>query len=107
VLRQPNRPTALFCWSDIDAIRVLEAAHVLGLRVPQDLAVIGYDNSNLARMTFVNLASIDQSGPRIGAMAAEALLTRMQGRVTATHLLVQPSLVMRNSMGKLLAIECP
>jgi LacI family transcriptional regulator len=97
VLSQPKRPRALFCWSDIDGIRVLEAAKVLGLRVPEDLAVIGYDNSSIARMRFVELASIDQRGPTIGSLAAETLLSRLKGRQESHHVLVPPVFVPRTS----------
>jgi LacI family transcriptional regulator len=99
VLKQSDRPDALFCWSDIDAIRVLEAANILGIRVPDQLAVIGYDNSSLAKMDFINLASIDQSGKRIGSVAADALRTRIQGRSAAEHVLIEPTLISRKSLG--------
>lgn len=100
LLQLPDRPRALFCWSDLDAVRVIEAAQELGISIPDELAVIGYDNSSIAGMAFVNLASIDQSGGRIGALAAEMLLSRIGGRKTASHELIEPSLVTRASLGK-------
>jgi LacI family transcriptional regulator len=99
-LSSTNRPRAVFCWSDIDAIRVLEAAAVLGLRVPHDLAVIGYDNSHIARMRFVDLASIDQRGTSIGRLAADSLISRIRGRTSALHQLTKPFLVSRKTAGK-------
>jgi LacI family transcriptional regulator len=99
ILRRPDRPRALFCWSDLDAIRVLEAAHELSISIPDELAVVGYDNSAVAKLAFVDLSSIDQSGREIGAVAAETLLSRIAGRKTSDHLLIKPHLVLRRSLG--------
>lgn len=97
ILTAPDRPRALFCWSDLDAIPLLSEANRMGLRVPADLALIGYDNSPMAALSMVGLSSVDQNGPRLGKLAAEALFTRMNGRTVAEHLLIEPTLVMRNS----------
>ena len=49
MLRDPDRPTAIFAGSDLQALGVLEAARVLGLNVPEDLSVVGYDDLPLAQ----------------------------------------------------------
>lgn len=97
IFAAPDRPRAVFCWSDLDALHVLSAATKLGIRVPQDLAVIGYDNSPVAGLPQVNLASIDQSGHALGVAATQLLLDRIEGRTEARHLLLEPHLVMRGS----------
>jgi LacI family transcriptional regulator len=99
LLKRKDRPRALFCWSDLDAVRVLEAAKKANIRVPEDLAIVGYDNSSVAQMAFVELASIDQSGHRMGSLAAETLLSRIQGRHNANHLLIEPTFIERRSIG--------
>ncbi len=96
-LQQRNRPRAIFCWSDLDAVHVIDAAKQLKLRVPQDLAIIGYDNSSVAALASVSLSSIDQSGKRLGSLAGERLLSRIAGRATPSHVLVEPLLAVRNS----------
>jgi LacI family transcriptional regulator len=96
-LEQTPRPGAVFCWSDLFAVDLVNIARAMGLRVPQDLAVIGYDNNPLAALPLVDLSSIDQSGRRLGALAAEALLSRMDGRNAPHHILLEPSLVRRTS----------
>ena len=68
---------------------------------PDDLSVVGYDNSSIAALQSVNLASIDQSGARIGALAAETLQSRIDGRSEARHLLIEPMLVVRGSLSAL------
>lgn len=98
LLTAPDRPRALFCWSDLDAIPLINLAHQLGIRVPQDLAVIGYDNSPVAALSLINLTSIDQDGVRLGQLSATALLSRMSGRKVAEHILIAPSLIARASI---------
>lgn len=98
ILRSPHRPRAIFCWSDLDAIPLLSEAHRLGVRVPDDLALIGYDNSPTAGLSMVDLTSVDQDGPRLGKLAAEALFTRMNGRTVAEHILIEPKLIPRGSL---------
>lgn len=98
ILTAADRPRSIFCWSDLDAIPLLSEAHRLGLRVPEDLAIIGYDNSPTAGLSMVNLTSVDQDGPRLGRLAAEALFTRMNGRTVAEHILIEPRLIKRASL---------
>jgi LacI family transcriptional regulator len=98
LLTDPNRPRALFCWSDLDAIPIINMAKKLGLNIPGDLAIIGYDNSPVAALSLVDLASIDQSGRRLGALAAEILLSRIKGRTVPNHFLLEPTLVRRSSV---------
>jgi LacI family transcriptional regulator len=98
LLQTRKRPRGLFCWSDLDAVHAIDACAKLGVRVPEDLAIIGYDNSSVAALSVVNLASIDQSGQRLGRLATETLLARINGRNSAIHLLVEPNLVVRRSL---------
>ena len=98
LLTAPDRPTAIFCWSDIHAIVVINQAKKLGLSLPQDLAIIGYDNSSVAALPLIDLASIDQAGRKQGALAAQILLSRIQGRRVPNHFLLEPTLVRRSSV---------
>ena len=98
LLAGPNRPTGIFCWSDIHAVIVTNQAKAMGLRLPQDLAVVGYDNSSVAALPLIDLASIDQSGRKQGALAAQILLSRIQGRRVPNHFMLEPTLVRRSSI---------
>lgn len=98
-LRRPDRPRAVFCWSDLDAVTLLSECAGIGIAVPEDLAVIGYDNSPTAELGLVNLASINQTGRELGRVAVETLLSRIEGRSEPIHLLRRPSLVCRKSLG--------
>ena len=96
-LSAPDRPRAVFCWSDMDAVPLVNRAYELGIRVPEDLAIIGYDNSPIAALPLIDLSSVDQDGPRMGRVAAEILLGRIKGRHTPEHILIEPTLVVRGS----------
>lgn len=97
MLRRPDRPRALFVWSDLDGVPLLNMARQMGLRVPEDLALIAYDNSPVAALPLIDLASMDQEGKRLGQIATEALLSRIGGRTQAQHRLILPHLVARSS----------
>lgn len=97
-LASPGRPRAVFCWSDLHAVPLVNLAAEMGIRVPEDLAVAGYDNSRVAALPLVGLASVDQAGAAIGATAADLLLSRIGGRTAAIHTLVPPTLVKRRSL---------
>ena len=60
-LDRPDRPTAIFAGADIAALGVLRAAYELGLQIPADLSVVGYDNTTLAASAPINLTSVDQA----------------------------------------------
>lgn len=99
ILTAPDRPSAFFCWSDVHALQLLDHAIRLGLNVPRDLSIVGYDNSALARMPMIGLSSIDQQGPAQGEAAARTLLSRLKGRTGAEHHLLTPALMARRSSG--------
>ena len=99
LLASPDRPSAVFCWSDLDAIPLLVAARSAGVRVPEDLAIVGFDNSPTAALTPIDLASIDQSAHKLGEIATRTLMSRINGRTAPLHLKIQPTLVPRGSLG--------
>lgn len=76
LMELPDPPTAIFAASDDLAIRLLRAARENGLTVPKDLAIIGFDNIDMAEQ--IGLTTIDQSLDDSGRMAAEQLLARME-----------------------------
>jgi LacI family transcriptional regulator len=97
LLQSRNRPEAIFCWTDFVALEVLSVARELGLSVPGDLAVVGYDNTGYCDLAQNSLTSIDQSGQVLGLQAARLLIERIKGREQSEHFVVTPRLVARNS----------
>ena len=91
-------PTALFVANDIAALGALSALAERGLRVPQDVSVVGYDNTALAAVTQINLTTVDQPRPDMGRTAVTLLLERLgKRRDTARHVLMPPTLVVRGT----------
>lgn len=97
LLESRNRPDAIFCWTDFIALEVLSVAHDLGLSVPGDLALVGYDNTWHCDLAQNALTSIDQSGQVLGLQAARLLIERIGGRDKPEHFVVPPRLVVRAS----------
>lgn len=97
LLQSAAPPDAIFCWTDFVGFEVLSVARELGLSVPGDLAVVGYDNSHDCDLVQHALSSIDQSGQVLGLQAARLLVERINGREKAEHFIVNPRLVIRGS----------
>ena len=77
LLRLPDPPTAIFAASDVQAMGVLAAARSMRLRVPQDLAVIGFDDIEVAEV--LGLTTVHQPLRETGARGVELLLTAIDG----------------------------
>ncbi|MFE3825553.1 LacI family DNA-binding transcriptional regulator [Streptomyces sp. NPDC059092] len=74
LLQGPDRPTAIFAGSDLQALGVLEAARVLGLRIPQDFSLVGYDDIPLAQWSSPALTTVHQPLVEMAEEAARMLL---------------------------------
>lgn len=98
LLSSSDRPRAIFCWSDLHGVHLINQAKTMGIDVPEGLAIVAYDNSAIASLPLIDLASIDQSGRELGVMSAELLLSRMAGRSEPQHMLIEPRLVIRSSL---------
>jgi GntR family transcriptional regulator of arabinose operon len=93
-------PTAVFALHDRIAISVLEASAELGIRVPEDLANVGFDDDPLAQKLRVPLTTIAQPRNQIGRTAAGMIADRIEGRRSETARIVLPTqLVIRRSSG--------
>ncbi|AZG47255.1 LacI family DNA-binding transcriptional regulator [Gordonia insulae] len=98
-----DRPDGVFCANDLLAMGVLQAFTMLGdIRVPDDIALIGYDDIDFARSAVVPLSSIRQPTTRIGATAVDLLIAAAAdstSRRTPANPVFQPELVARASTG--------
>jgi DNA-binding LacI/PurR family transcriptional regulator len=95
-----DRPTAIFAANDLTCVGALSAAAALGIRVPEELSLVGFDNSMLARLRALWLTSVDGAAPEMGRQAAELLLTRIEHPDTPGQTrLTAPRLVPRGSSG--------
>lgn len=94
------RPTAAFCLTDSFAYGVLRAAEVLGLQVPRDLSVVGFENLEFSDLAGPGLTTVDWGG----AAAAEAAVTQLLGAIERVEpletLAIPPRLIVRGSTGR-------
>jgi len=92
--------TAIVCANDLMALGVVRTARSRGLKVPEDISVIGYDDSPLMAFTDPPLTTLRQPVRAMGEAAARALLDQLSGTpVPHRHLLFRPELVVRGSTG--------
>ncbi|MDT7701665.1 MAG: hypothetical protein QOJ30_3990 [Pseudonocardiales bacterium] len=100
LLRRQIRPTAIFAANDLSCVGVLSAATELGIRVPAELSLVGFDNSNLARLRALWLTTVDGSAYEMGRQAARTLLARIEEPDAPATLQLMPSrLEVRGSTG--------
>lgn len=96
MLAQLDRPTAIFAGSDTQALGVLAAAQDLGLHVPDDLSVIGYDD--IEACDFVGLTTVRQHLFESGRQGAQLLLAEIAERAaTPQSVVIQPEIVLRRT----------
>ncbi|MGA9977559.1 MAG: LacI family DNA-binding transcriptional regulator [Candidatus Sulfotelmatobacter sp.] len=97
-----NKPfTALFAYNDISAMGAIRALQEQGLRVPQDVSVMGFDDIPGAAFNTPTLTTIRQPLARMGQVAAQTLLERIAGRVDyPPEIAIEPELVVRESTVK-------
>lgn len=96
LMNLPDPPTAIFAYSDTQAIGALDAAKALGVSIPEDLSIVGFDNIDAAE--FLQLTTVRQSLFESGVTGAELLLSEMETPPTEPQeILLSISLVIRNT----------
>ncbi|KGQ54819.1 Ribose operon repressor [Gallibacterium anatis] len=102
LLQITPRPTAVFACSDTIAVGVYQVAWQQGLRIPQDISVIGYDNIMLAQYLTPPLTTIHQPKAELGKLAVETLLERIKSPdLEYKTTMLQPQLIWRASVAKI------
>lgn len=91
------RPDAMFIYNDLSALGFEEAVLANGLRVPEDVAIIGFDDIERGEYAAVPLTTIRQPSDLIGKQAMELLLRLMEGKEAPHRRILQPQLVARGS----------
>ncbi|WP_318492023.1 substrate-binding domain-containing protein [Photobacterium leiognathi] len=95
-------PSALVVANDMMAMGVINAANEVGIQIPEQLSIIGYDDIHIAKFMSPSLTTIHQPKYRLGQAAVETLLTRLDEPETAPRIIeLEPTLVERNSVKSL------
>lgn len=96
----PHKPDAVFAASDAMALGVIRASREAGLRLPHDLALIGFDDIPQAAQSIPALTTVRQSIPRLGETAAETLIDMIATSAEPPrHLILPTQLIIRDSCG--------
>jgi len=97
LLRQNDRPTAIFAANDQSAFGVVDAAIELGLQVPEDLSVIGFDDIPEAAMAEPRLTTVQQPLQEIGARAFDMIMDMLKGKPVERHIQLPARVVKRGT----------
>ncbi|OFI36890.1 LacI family transcriptional regulator [Arthrobacter sp. SW1] len=94
LLAGPHRPTGVFCYNDRMAMGLYRAANQLGIRIPQDLSVVGFDNQELiAENLYPALTTVALPHYEMGAWATQHLIDAIEGKIELAESAGQPTVV--------------
>jgi DNA-binding LacI/PurR family transcriptional regulator len=101
ILSQEDRPSAIISANDEMAVGAMNTAQELGLKVPKDISIVGFDDADIAAVSHPPLTTIRQPINQIGGAATECLISRINAKETdptqVKHVRFQPELVVRRS----------
>lgn len=90
-------PDAIFAFSDITALKIMEAAEERGIRIPKDVSLLGYDNISFSALPRIDLTTVSQRKFLVGEIATARLLEQIHGKTEQTVDLLQPELIVRST----------
>jgi DNA-binding LacI/PurR family transcriptional regulator len=98
ILKEDQLPTAIFAANDRCAHGVLDTLTRARIDVPGDISVVGYDDSETARLSFIDLTTVRQDATLMAERAVEAIIERLDhGRIEAREIVLDPTLVIRGT----------
>ena len=101
LLDEPDPPTAIFAFNDNTAIGAMRVARERGLRVPEDLSIVGFDDSEQSAIVYPSLTTVRQPLAEMGRMAVSLLLRLLDNqRLEALHIELKTRLVVRESTAR-------
>jgi DNA-binding LacI/PurR family transcriptional regulator len=100
LIHSKRRFTAVLCFNDVSAMGSIRALHEAGLRVPQDVSILGFDDIQSAEFQVPSLTTIRQPLQVMGSTAAQMLLKKLHGEITPDLIQVDPNLIVRESTAR-------
>ncbi|WP_322102513.1 LacI family DNA-binding transcriptional regulator [Paraburkholderia sp. J41] len=97
VMLGPKRPQAVICYNDLIALGFMKEAKVLGFQLPRDVSVAGIDNVPYGEYVEPRLTTIEGQSEKMGELAMQMLIDALAGRTDIEHVMLEPSLVVRDS----------
>ncbi len=97
LLALPMHPTAVFCYNDMSALGALRALYRHGIKVPDDISLVGFDDLSIASYTSPLLTTVSQPKQQMGRMAMETMLKLLSGVDTKANIKVEGELIIRES----------
>ena len=93
-------PDAIFAFSDITALKIMEAAEERGVRIPEDVSLVGYDNIAFTALPRIHLTTVSQHKFQQSRIAVERLLEKINGSDELTADLLEPELIIRSTCAR-------
>jgi LacI family transcriptional regulator len=95
-----NPPEAIFCGDDYIALGSMKAMAELGLRIPDDVALVGFDDAEISSHPLVQLTTVSQNIREMGRLGAKIIVERIEGKLKLPQkILLEPHLIIRQSCG--------
>jgi len=95
-----DKPTAIFTFNDYMALEYMEKLEEKGIKIPEDVAVVGFDNIKMASYYSIGLTTVDNRQEEFGEKSFELLLDIIKGKTDETHqIITKPKLIIRKTCG--------
>lgn len=99
LMKLPQRPTVVICGNDVLGVGAIQQALSMGLSVPKDISITGFDDIELARIVSPQLTTVHVPHREMGRRAAQALVAMVEGDETQGSIKLQSDVVLRGSLG--------
>ena len=101
IINAKEKPTAIVCYNDNIALKVMGILREEGIRVPEDMSIVGFDDSSLATASETKLTTIIHPKKNMGIQAAKYLISMIDGKMEKPQYVYSPELIVRNSCSKI------
>ena len=98
-MRGPRRPSVVMCANDVLAVGAVKQARSMGLKVPHDVSITGFDDIELSRVTDPEIATVRVPHREMGRRAARALIDHLESGTELRSINLKPELCLRASLG--------